>query len=191
LTIDNCNKLQTLPASLQKLRVLKQFTLRQLNQLREMPNPTALAVLDSLTIEFCPDIKVLPASLGRLGALKQLTLRGLDELRKLPDPVGLTSLERLTLGQCKRLKVLPVSIRHVSRLRHLSIDWCSLEDMPCIKALTALHTLELYFQRLCPLRGLLRGQGGVFKPRIQGAVALTALPAAARDPPPRRRQALR
>ena len=40
-----------LPASLQKLRALKQLTLRQLNQLREMPNPTALAVLDSLTIE--------------------------------------------------------------------------------------------------------------------------------------------
>jgi Leucine-rich repeat (LRR) protein len=144
LTIDNCNKLQALPESLQKLRALKQLTLRRLNQLREMPNPTALTVLDSLTIELCPNIKVLPTSLGRLGALKQLTLRGLDELQKLPDPVGLTSLERLTLGQCKKLKALPVSIMHVSRLRHLSIDWCPLEDMPCIKTLTALHTLELY-----------------------------------------------
>ena len=30
LTIDNCNKLQALPESLQKLRALKQLTLRQL-----------------------------------------------------------------------------------------------------------------------------------------------------------------
>ena len=32
---------------------------------------------------------------------------------------------------------------HLSRLQHLQIDFCPLQDMPCIEALTALRTLEL------------------------------------------------
>ena len=62
----------------------------------------------------------------------------------MPDTLGsLTSLERLTLYECSKLKALPASIMHLSRLQILQIDFCPLQDMPCIEALTALRTLEL------------------------------------------------
>ena len=32
---------------------------------------------------------------------------------------------------------------HLSRLQHLQIDFCPLQDMPCIEALTALRNLHL------------------------------------------------
>ena len=41
------------------------------------------------------------------------------------------------------MKNLPTSISNLTRLEILLIQECPLQDMPCIEALTELHTLEL------------------------------------------------
>ncbi len=41
------------------------------------------------------------------------------------------------------MKNLPTSISNLTRLEILLIQECPLQDMPCIEALTELHTLDL------------------------------------------------
>ena len=84
----------------------------------------------------------MPRGIGKLGALKQLTVVGLYELQEMPDLIGLTALGSLTIECCGKVRRLPASIMHLSRLQKLSID-APLEDMPCIKALTAMRELHL------------------------------------------------
>jgi len=160
--------LRALPASIfGQLGALKELRLSDFSELEEIPDLGTLTSLESLTIASCHKLKTL--SIGQLGALKQLELSNLDGLQEMPDTSGLTSLqsltishlfgltrleemaetlgrmtalERLDLVACE-LKALPASINHLSRLQHLTIEWCPLQDMPCIEALTALRVLNL------------------------------------------------
>ncbi len=78
------------------------------------------------------------------GELVELTISRFSCLQRLPGTLGrLTSLEKLTIAECWQFKNLPTSISNVTRLKILLIQKCRLRDMPCIEALTELHTLEL------------------------------------------------
>ena len=127
-----------------RLGTLRELTLRELNELQEMPDLIGLTALGSLTIEDCGKLRALPRGIGELGALKEFTLRGLKKLQEMPDTIGrMTALECLTLDRCRKVRTLPGVNLHLSRLQKLWILEVPLEDMPCIEALTALHELRL------------------------------------------------
>ena len=145
LAIAYCTKLTALPAGLFQLGALKNLVLSDLPELQEIPDASGLTTLVLVRIAYCKKLTALPAGLCQLEALKDLTLLGLDALQKMPDTLGrMTALERLELSECGKLKALPPSIMHLSQLQHLQIDGCPLQDMPCMEALKALRTLELF-----------------------------------------------
>ena len=64
-----------------------------------------------------------------------------DWLQELPHTFGrMTALEDLTLSKCLELSALPLSMTLLCRLQTLIIVKCPIQDMPCIQALTAVHT---------------------------------------------------
>ena len=47
-----------------------ELTLRELNELQEMPDLIGLTALGSLTIQCCGKLRALPRGIGKLGALR-------------------------------------------------------------------------------------------------------------------------
>jgi hypothetical protein len=158
LHIEECSRIKALPASLGQLGALKEFTIDHMSGLQEMPDLIGLTALDSLTIDgYIYISRISPAalwgaatflsSLVQLGGLRQLILTNQDWLQELPHTFGrMTALEDLTLSECLELSTLPKSMMHLSRLQTLMIVKCPIQDMPCIQALTAMHTLHLVVQ---------------------------------------------
>ena len=150
--------IRALAASLGQLGALKEFTIDHMSGLQEMPDLIGLTALDSLTIDgYIYISRISPAalwgaatflsSLVQLGGLRQLILTNQDWLQELPHTFGrMIALEDLTLSECLELSTLPESMMHLSRLQTLMIVKCPIQDMPCIQALTAMHTLHLVVQ---------------------------------------------
>ena len=113
--------LKSLPASLGQLRALRRLMLARLDGLEDLPDAVVrLTSLGSLIIKGCGKLRALLRGIGKLGALKQLMLHRL------------------------KLRTLPASIVHLSWLQKLWFLEVSMEDMPCIETLTALHELQLH-----------------------------------------------
>ncbi len=168
LTIENCDIITELPADIGNLRALHTFVLESNAQIKKLPDTvgrlTALAnlriaglwaltalpacigglrTLHTFVLACSPSIKKLPDAIGRLTALVELKISRCWSFQRLPDTLELTSLEKLKISECEQFKNLPMSISNLTRLKILVIQGCPLRNMPCIEALTELHTLEL------------------------------------------------
>lgn len=102
----------TLPASVGRLKALKELTLWSNPELEYLPDELSrLASLERLDIQSCKSLANLPP-LGNLSALKALTVSGCEDLEALPSNLGdLSNLEKLTVANCPNLADLPRSLR--------------------------------------------------------------------------------
>ncbi|OEL23625.1 hypothetical protein BAE44_0015356, partial [Dichanthelium oligosanthes] len=109
LTIDSCNRLESLKSCLGELWSLEQLMLYHCKGLVSLPDgPQAYSSLRVLRIKNCDGIKMLPRSQW---SLEQLMLFYCKGLVSLPDgPQAYSSLRDLQIKNCDGIKTLPRSL---------------------------------------------------------------------------------
>ncbi|KAL3698344.1 hypothetical protein R1sor_012420 [Riccia sorocarpa] len=129
LKISRCREILNWPASLSKLKDLKQLELELLGKPFELPRTFGnLTNLEHLSIKNCK-LSSVPSSvrnwqtaLGELTNLKRLELESIDTPFELPDTFGdLTNLQHLSINQCK-VGSVPNSLRNLTSLRFLKMS---------------------------------------------------------------------
>ena len=144
---------------------LQQINLRLMPLLMQLPSSLYfLDKLSILTLEHLP-IATLSSSVIMLTGLTSLTISECPQFRELTEEVcGLTSLKTLGLHYLHQLRKLPQCIGSLAGLQDLTVDTCSIHELPStVGALLCLTRLSL----LCPLEDLPRS--------IQNLVALKSL----------------
>ncbi|KAL3694257.1 hypothetical protein R1sor_007908 [Riccia sorocarpa] len=129
LKISRCREILNWPASLSKLKDLKQLELELLDEPFELPRTIGnLTNLEHLSLKnckfgpFCSAVRNWPTALGELTNLKRLELESVDTPFELPDTFGaLTKLEHLSINQCK-VGSIPSSLRNLTSLRFLKVS---------------------------------------------------------------------
>ncbi|KAL3698339.1 hypothetical protein R1sor_012415 [Riccia sorocarpa] len=129
LKISGCGEILNWPASLSKLKDLKQLELEVRGKPFELPRTFGnLTNLQDLSIKNCK-LSSVPSSvrnwrtaLGELTNLKRLELESVDTPFELPDTFGdLTNLEHLSINLCK-VGSIPSSLRNLTSLRVLKVS---------------------------------------------------------------------
>ena len=143
LTLMGFNRVETLPASFERLTSLKTLHIQDCVALQELPCFGRFTALQELTLKSLLSLAQLPASIGALAKLTKLVLNDLDQLTRLPTCFGqLTALTTLSLSRLNELEELPVSIGALTALTTLYPYDCPLSDVPpSFESLTALRTL--------------------------------------------------
>ncbi|KAL3698349.1 hypothetical protein R1sor_012425 [Riccia sorocarpa] len=129
LRISRCREILNWPASLSKLKDLKQLELELLDEPFELPRTIGnLTNLEHLSLKnckfgpFCSAVRNWPTALGELTNLKRLELESVDTPFELPDTFGaLTKLEHLSINQSK-VGSIPSSLRKLTSLRFLKVS---------------------------------------------------------------------
>lgn len=144
---------------------LQEMNLRWMPLLTQLP--FSLYLLDKLTILTLEHLSIatFPSSVSMLTGLTSLQISKCPQFRDLTEDVcWLTSLKTLGLHCLHQLRKLPQCMGSLAGLHDLSVDTCSIHEIPStVGALLCLTRLSL----LCPLEDLPRS--------IENLVALKSL----------------
>ena len=152
LEISYCNKLQSLPEGIQKLRCLQSLHILCCYRFAsfQMFGFGGLSSLRKLWIEKCEAFCSLSEGIQYLTALEELCLDKCPKLISLPEGIQhLTNLRTLQIWNCDRLSALPTQIGCLTSLSYLAIEYCSsLMSIP--DEMQNLRTLKTLLIRECP-----------------------------------------
>ena len=173
LTISNKLYLETIPAELGRLTMLKAMRISSCRGLLFLPEQLGqLTSLQRLQVFRCQRLRSLPEEIGQLTKLQELHVIECQRLRSLPAQVGhLTRLHTLVLEHCGELEWLPEQMGQLMALETLGLNHCSsLESLPVeICQLPSLQQLDLRgccrlrslpWSWLSRLQGVIRGREG-------------------------------
>jgi len=138
LTITGAN-LRRLPESIQKLKSLKELTIRD-KPLQDVSALMDLPALEKLDLSSC-DIATIPEGFSTLTGLRELNLAANDPLTSLPGLRDLPALEQLELCIYTKMSALPDNLGTLRALKVLKI-WGPKEERCQIGFLETLQDLE-------------------------------------------------
>jgi Leucine-rich repeat (LRR) protein len=146
IDLSYCNKIEVLPSQVAHQRSLEKLNLKLLN-LKELPSDIGeLRALEELELE-SPLLETLPPSIGDLRSLKYLVLRRCPKLKCLADSIGLLNqLTKLTVQDCSLLELPFKTVDGESETLRESKRRrrCSNLDSSIDKCMLRLQHLELY-----------------------------------------------
>ncbi|OMP08805.1 Disease resistance protein [Corchorus olitorius] len=170
--IEDCSNLAKLPNGLQKLRSLKDLSVKWCPKLMSFPNAELPSTLKTLSILGCESLESLPkglvhngsSSIGRCN-LDNLEILGCPSLRLFSTGELPTCLKQLDIWDCMQLKCIPERLLENSQsLEFIRIGNCkNLKTLPqCLYRfdyLTELHvnqcpSLESFPEKGLPIRNL-------------------------------------
>ncbi|XP_074279442.1 putative disease resistance protein RGA3 [Silene latifolia] len=135
LEIRDCEKLVSLPSSLQFAASLKNLTVAVCPALTSFPNDLfqGLASLSKLSIWRCEKLVSLPSEVQFVASLKTVKVINCPALTSLPNDLfnGLASLSDLRISRCEALSNIPTSLEKCVSLATLMI-----KDCPSVKGPT-------------------------------------------------------
>ncbi|EOX96615.1 LRR and NB-ARC domains-containing disease resistance protein, putative isoform 3 [Theobroma cacao] len=157
LEIEDCTKLEKLPNGLEKLRSLKDLSVKWCPKLRSFPNRDLPSMLKNLAILGCESLESLPKGLvhydnGRITTchLENLEILGCPSLSLFPPGELPAALKQLEIWDCKQLECIPERLLQNSRsLEFIRIGNCEkLKAFPqCMYSFE--HLTELHVNQ-CP-----------------------------------------
>ncbi|OMO51744.1 Disease resistance protein [Corchorus capsularis] len=165
--IEDCSNLAKLPNGLQKLRSLKDLSVKWCPKLMSFPNAELPSTLKTLSILGCESLESLPkglvhngsSSIGRFN-LENLEILGCPSLRLFSTGELPTCLKQLDIWDCMQLKCIPERLLENSQsLEFIRIGNCkNLKTLPqCLYRfdyLTELHVNQCPSLECFPEKGL-------------------------------------
>ncbi|XP_060973815.1 protein SUPPRESSOR OF npr1-1, CONSTITUTIVE 1 isoform X2 [Cannabis sativa] len=145
LYMQACKKLESLPATICKLKSLQVLNLEDCSQLKSFPE--ILEPMEKLKYLYLnrSGIEVLPSSIENLVMLETLSLSGCENLKSIPITIcKLKFLRELYLGGCSQLKSFPEISEPMEKLEKLYLYGTGIEVLPSsIENLVMLNNLNL------------------------------------------------
>ncbi|XWS32495.1 hypothetical protein CRYUN_Cryun23aG0163400 [Craigia yunnanensis] len=167
IEIEDCTNLMKLPNGLQKLRSLKDFSIKWCPKLLSFPNRSLPSMLKNLVIFGCESLEYLPMGLVHNGNsinsrchLENLEILGCPSLRLFPTGELPAAIKHLEIWDCVQLKYIPERLLQNNRsLEFIRIGNCkNLKALPqCLYSfehLTELHVNQCSSLESFPERGL-------------------------------------
>ncbi|XP_042513401.1 putative disease resistance protein RGA3 [Macadamia integrifolia] len=127
LTIYNCqNLIYLLEEGLQALTSVKHLSIQYCNKLNSLSNGLRFLVsLQKLVLKECEELAFLPEVMQELPRLEELIIDACPKLASLPSDIQyLTSLQNLIIRKCPNLGCLPMGFENLSQLEYLFIAGC-------------------------------------------------------------------
>ncbi|PRQ26927.1 putative powdery mildew resistance protein, RPW8 [Rosa chinensis] len=124
LTIDHCDDLFELPASICWMHMLNNLSITNCHHLWQLPvDLSKLKSLQILRLYACPYLQKLPPDICELCCLKYLNISQCCSLRGLPLDIGkLASLEKIDMRECSQIRNLPNSTAALPSLGRVVCD---------------------------------------------------------------------
>ena len=211
LSLEDCSRLRSLPASLSLLTGLHTMCLSGCVGLKELPpalgslacltrlelmhlpieklpdSLSALEALEVLDLSGCARLPALPAWVSRLVRLSVLDLGFCDALISIPQSVAtLPGLWVWSVGGCANLRDAPSSLAALSVLASLNLDWCKnlrfrLEETLWLAPLVWLESLSLASLQLEGLHPCVGNLTNLRSLNLEGNETLQEVPACLRS----------
>ncbi|KAF8115254.1 hypothetical protein N665_0029s0092 [Sinapis alba] len=123
LTIDHCDDLVELPATVCGITSLNSISITNCPRINELPkNLSKLKALQLLRLYACLELKTLPVEICELPRLKYLDISQCVNLSFLPEEIGkVRTLEKIDMRECS-LTSIPSSAVSLTSLRHVICD---------------------------------------------------------------------
>ncbi|KAF2538371.1 hypothetical protein F2Q70_00006679 [Brassica cretica] len=123
LTIDHCDDLVELPATVCGITSLNSISITNCPRISELPkNLSKLKALQLLRLYACLELKALPVEICELPRLKYLDISQCVNLSFLPEEIGkVRTLEKIDMRECS-LTSIPSSAASLTSLRHVICD---------------------------------------------------------------------
>ncbi|KAJ4883500.1 Disease resistance protein (NBS-LRR class) family [Raphanus sativus] len=123
LTIDHCDDLVELPATVCGITSLNSISVTNCPRINELPkNLSKLKALQLLRLYACLELKTLPVEVCELPRLKYLDISQCVNLSFLPEEIGkVRTLEKIDMRECS-LRSIPSSAVSLTSLRHVICD---------------------------------------------------------------------
>ncbi|XWS77384.1 hypothetical protein CRYUN_Cryun01aG0256800 [Craigia yunnanensis] len=167
LEIEDCTNLVKLPNGLQKLRSLKDLSIKWCPKLLSFPRKGLPSMLKNLVILGCESLESLPEGLVHNGNsiitrchLENLEILGCPSLRLFPTGELPAAIKHLEIWDCIQLECIPERLLQNNRsLEFIRIGNCkNLKALPCclysFKHLTELHVNQCSSLEYFPESGL-------------------------------------
>jgi len=168
MLLSGCHGLTGLPVTLGKLSTLETLMLFNLSRMKELPELSGLAALQTFQLHNCALLPAIPQSLGCLSALQIIVVSGCIGLTHLPQTLGnLTGLQSLILNDLTGVTELPNTLSALIGLQFLDIANISKLSVPAW--VIGLSTLKFPFKEV---RLRLRGAASGHCPEETGLVRL-------------------
>ncbi|KAK8516564.1 hypothetical protein V6N12_038802 [Hibiscus sabdariffa] len=168
IDIEDCSNLEKLPNGIQKLRALKDLSIKWCPKLSSFPSGSFPSMLKNLVILGCTSLQSLPEGLVHNGSsssstrchLENLEILACPSLRLVPTGELPAALKHLEIWDCNCLEFIPESLLQNNRsLEFIRIGNCKkLKTLPrCLSTfeyLTELHVNQCSSLEYFPASGL-------------------------------------